>query len=910
MAFPDEPLDVLTELRIGQTWTAIPQDVYTRSPISIECGRSEESSRTNPGKLTMELDNRSGHYSARNPRSPYYGRLGRNTPVRVSVPGTESYAELDGSDTGVVSTPDHASLDITGDLDVRVEAALAWHSTVDNVALIGKWGPAGRSWVLRLSQRRLGLVWTEDGTSASSWFSEWTLPPMPRRAAVRVTLDVNNGASGNTTRFFWAPTLAGPWTEIGEPIVLSGTTSVFSGGAPLTIAPPEPDSLPPRHPFVGNVYRAEVRNGINGPLVAAPDFRALAPGTASVTDSVGRPWTLAGTARVSNRAHRFYGEAASWSPRWDASGADVWTPVEAAGTLRRLGQGAKPIDSALRRRLPSRSPLAYWPCEDGANASRMYSPIPGVAPLTVSGWSPAQDDTLAGSAPLPTIAPGGTMRGTVPSSTSTTWAICMPYRVDGAAPATEQEMLSWTTSGTVRRWRITMGTSGAHILGYDANGALIVDSSIVAVSGYFEGWWRLEFSAQQVGGNVSYELRWTKVGGSRAFISGSIAGTVGRVTQIDTSFGPGLPDLSVGHIAIFPARSIGLAYDSADHGYTAEPAIERMSRLAAEESRTVQLAVVDGDPTVRTEPLGSQRPAELLTLLQDAADADGGILHESRADASLVYRTRTSLYNQTPRLVLDYAAEGEIGPPLEPIEDDQRTRNDITVTRTGGSSSRAVRETGPLSVQAPPDGVGLYDDSVTLNLATDDQTQQIAGWRLHLGTWDGARYPSVRLMLHAAPHLIPGVLQLEVGDLIRITNLPPWLPPGPVDLIVQGWSEVLDLYTWDMVLNCTSAGPWTVAVTDDAVRGRVDTDGAQLAAAVTETATTLSVSTTAGPRWTLTPTDLPATVVIGGEEMRVTAITGANSPQTLTVTRSVNGITKSHPAGADVRLAQPSITAL
>jgi hypothetical protein len=33
-------------------------------------------------------------------------------------------------------------------------------------------------------------------------------------------------------------------------------------------------------------------------------------------------------------------------------------------------------------------------------------------------------------------------------------------------------------------------------------------------------------------------------------------------------------------------------------------------------------------------------------------------------------------------------------------------------------------------------------------------------------------------------------------------------------------------------------------------------------------------------------------------------------PQTLTVTRSVNGVTKSHSAGADVRLANPWILPL
>ena len=54
----------------------------------------------------------------------------------------------------------------------------------------------------------------------------------------------------------------------------------------------------------------------------------------------------------------------------------------------------------------------------------------------------------------------------------------------------------------------------------------------------------------------------------------------------------------------------------------------------------------------------------------------------------------------------------------------------------------------------------------------------------------------------------------------------------------------------------------------------------------------------------------PFDIRAGGEVMRVEGITGADSPQTFTVTRSVNGVVKPHPVGADVRLAYPMILAL
>ncbi|MFI9005107.1 hypothetical protein [Streptomyces sp. NPDC053541] len=910
MTFPQTPLDVRVEAQVGTVWTDITADSYTRSPIGIEHGRSEEAVRTNPSKLGLELNNREGKYSPRNPRSPYYGLIGRNTPIRVSVPGAEPYLSVPEGVAGRATTPDHASLDITGDIDVRVDVApRLWSGAGIGYELAGKYAGAGsRSWRFMVTgEGELMFTWSPNGTNVLEHRSP-VLTPIAERMAVRATLDVNNGSGGYTLTYYVADTLAGPWTQVGQTVTTAGTTAIFASAAAVELGDVAVMAFTNHE---RRIYGAEIRSGIDGTVVAAPSFSAQAPGATSFTDSTGKVWTVANGASVSDRAYRFVGDVSAWPARWDTSGRDVWVPIEAAGILRRLGQGKKALASTLRRRLPSRAELlAYWPCEESAGATQAYSPLTNGSPLAVSGWDFAQDNTLSGSAPLPVIAPGGTMRGTIPASASTTWALCMPYRVDGTPPAAEQEMLSWQSTGTVRRWRITMSTTVARVLGYDVLGATIVDGGFAVGADLFVGWHRLEFTATQSGGTVNWEASWTQVGGGSASGTGSFAGTVGQATQIDTRFGTGLPDIRIGHLTAWTANVIAAAYDSADHGFTGEAADARMRRLATEEAATVSLVTYDGDLSLDAERLGPQRPDTLLNLLQEAADCDGGILYEDRAASRLIYRDRATLYNQTPRLVLDYTAEGEVGPPLEPVEDDQRTRNDVTVTRAGGSSSRAVLEEGALSVQAPPLGVGLYDEEVTLNLYEDGQTGPIAWWRLHMGTWDESRYPTVRLMLHAAPHLISAYLKLRVGDRIQITNPPSWLPPGPLDLIVQGVSEVIDQYTWDAVLPCTPAGPWTVGVVDDAALGRADTDGSELTVGVNSTATTLSVAVTSGPLWTTDPGEFPLGIVIGGEEMTVTGITGTSSPQTFTVVRSSNSVTKSHVAGAQVRVAQPAVAAL
>ncbi|HEX5395623.1 MAG TPA: hypothetical protein VFX74_00890, partial [Candidatus Limnocylindria bacterium] len=268
MAFPNTPLDIRTDLLIDGVWTQIP--TYERDTVVIDSGRSDLAAQTEPGSLQVTINNRDNQYSPRNPLSPLYGKIGRNTRIRLSVPGTVSYLELDGNPANYASTPDTAALDIAGDLDVRWEGETNWYQP-DAQMLIGKWGlPGNRSWSMRLQGAWLYFLVSADGTTTR--FMNWPLPPLPRHAALRATIDVNNGAGGVTFRMYWAETLAGPWTQFSDDVIGTGTTTIFNSTAPLTIAPNQPDTGAVRLPVAGKVYKAEVRSGIDGTAVAAPDF--------------------------------------------------------------------------------------------------------------------------------------------------------------------------------------------------------------------------------------------------------------------------------------------------------------------------------------------------------------------------------------------------------------------------------------------------------------------------------------------------------------------------------------------------------------------------------------------------------------------------------------------------------------
>ncbi|MFK4797782.1 hypothetical protein ACI3K5_03700 [Streptomyces sp. MPA0124] len=899
------PLDMLTELYIDRVWTKVP--TYERDAVEVDYGRPERGTTTDPGRLAITVNNRDGRFSPRNPMSPYFGKIGRNTRVRLSVPGEESYLELDGDPASYASTPDAAALDLTMDLDLRWEGETDWYATAGQI-LIGKWStePGQRSYCMRLERGLLFFHGSSDGTVGP--FQGWILPTLPRRAAVRVTL-----TGGLTVRHYWAETMDGPWTQIGNDVNLSSplTGGLFVGTAPLQIAPSQYDSNPARPPMQGRVYRAEVR-GAGGTVVASPDFTAQAAGATAFTDGAGLPWTLTGTAVIRDRHDLFVGEVSEWPQQWTPDGADAWVPLVASGVLRRMGQGKKALQSSLRRRIPAYEPMAYWPMEEGEHATKAYSTVPGIDPLSFSQVKWAAESSLPSSAPLPVVDSqsgnlsfmSGMVRNYSWASLNTWECIWMYYMPQ--VPAARQTFMLVRSTGTVRDWYLQFGPDDSRILGLDREGVTVVDRTIATGVDIFGEWIKARFTVQQEGSNVRWYMNWQDIDGDVGGTSNTFAGVTGRPTGVFSppgGYSANLQGLAMGHISVWDRVDPG-AYDNAMNGWAGETAWARMRRLAQEENLT--LAAIPG--TAVPEQVGPQTTETLLTLLQEAADADGGLLLEDRRWPGLVYRERSSMYSQTPRLVLSYDQAPGLDAPLEPVDDDATVRNDRTVQRKGGGQARAVLEEGPLSVQDPPDGIGRYDDSVTLNLYSDDQTTAVAYWRLALGTVDGPRYPTVTVMLHKAPGLIPQILALTEGDLVRITGLPAYVGFGDADLIVDSVHHEMRLMQWTVTLNCQPAEPWQAGVTDDAVFGKVDTDGSKLAGSVDADDTVLPVTVTDGPWWIsggtvlnanpLLTTDLTGWTPFGATLERVEAPTPKPFPGSWCMRLTPNGVEQYPNAGS------------
>ena len=206
-----------------------------------------------------------------------------------------------------------------------------------------------------------------------------------------------------------------------------------------------------------------------------------------------------------------------------------------------------------------------------------------------------------------------------------------------------------------------------------------------------------------------------------------------------------------------------------------------------------------------------------------------------------------------------------------------------------------------------PGGPGLYDDSVTPNVNLDNQLSDQAGWRLHLGTVNEDRWPSIAIRLHGTPTLIPSWATMPFGGRMTFANPPSQVAPDLIDTIIEGWSERWDTESWDATLATSPYSPYVIAIVSDpatlAEVARIGSATATLGADISSGATSFSIVSGSGGLWTTDPTDFPLDVNIGGERIRLSAIAGAASPQTATVSaRSVNAVVKAHTANDPIEV--------
>lgn len=914
MAYPPDPLSYVVELFLNDSWRDVTTDLLYESGITIKRGRPDQSVVPSPGSCGFVLKNMSGDYSPRWPTGQWYGSIGQNTPLRIAVVASldtftrtvsngwdtddSGHAWTSGGSGGTVAAGDHNVGAGVGTQSVPVANAYRY------------------DYLSAVSSRCVDVC-----ADVSLSFSDVTVASVYPCGIMLRGQDTSTyylvRTEITTTEAVTIGVYLADGTEIAAPVTVDGLT--HSSSQTLRIR-----AQAEGHTIMAKVWASTAdepygwQTTVHDEAIEQAGFVGIRSGVA--TGNTNSKPIVFSIDNVTVKVPLFAGEISDMPASWDESGNFVTVSVTGGGPLRRAGQGLA-IQSTLKRgylRDLDYPPLAYWPCEDLESSRLYFSPAVGDVPLWIISGTPsfASIDTFDCSEPLPGVNLSA-WRALIPKHTpgrcQVRFLVSIPS--GGLGIGLRRLMVIAQAGGSVGNISVFVDQNGnASIIVYATDNSVLYNSGALAAG--------LNGVPQQLA--VEFEQRTaTKtnvnllslVPGAGSVIEVSPTGvdlpltqTIGFTTSLVVNPDYLLPDsVGIGHISFHTSSQTLLNLSSQLDAWTGEAAGERIERLGNEERFPVSYI----GTIANSEPMGPQGAKTLLALIQECAVADMGELYESRGELGLTYRTRSSLCNQDAAITLDYSV-GILSPPLIPADGDNYLRNDITVTRVGGSNARAYLATGRLSVLPPYlGGSGRYDGSVTVNVAADTQLPDLAGWLLNLGTVDEARYPVIKLDL-ANARLVAADLQLtatdlEIGDRLVITNPKPKQAVGDISQLVSGYEINASRFTFTLKYNCVPESPYQVGVLDDAGK-RLDSDNTTLTSDITSGATSLSASISSGALWTVDAAEFPLEITMGGEIISVGAITGATSPQTFSsLTRSVNGVVKAHLAGTAIRVAHPFV---
>jgi hypothetical protein len=174
---------------------------------------------------------------------------------------------------------------------------------------------------------------------------------------VRVTIDVNNGASGRDVKF-WKSSDNVTYTQVGATVTQAGTTSIYSGNANAIIGAYNGGVT---GPSAGKFYAAQIYNGIAGTKVLDVDTSVITTGAATSFNA------LTGQTVTINRGTTGRKTVAVVSPVW-LLGTDDYIEV-ADNALLDFGATDSFTVLAIVRQWATTNAFAYpISKQDGANS--------------------------------------------------------------------------------------------------------------------------------------------------------------------------------------------------------------------------------------------------------------------------------------------------------------------------------------------------------------------------------------------------------------------------------------------------------------------------------------------------------------------------------------------------------------
>lgn len=668
-----------------------------------------------------------------------------------------------------------------------------------------------------------------------------------------------------------------------------------------------------------------------------PYIRRGTPVRVRVSTDSGATWNV-----------KYQGRAVSWSPAWDAAGRFATVVLTASGMLRQINQGTLPPQSYYAQAIPTLTGsgqlfqgLQYYWNNEGGNGFEGSDGISNCYPTIPSGIITPSDNRVL--KPVTVYIPHSAARqnsaafpisGPIPANWDFSSGTPLP-----ATPNTGQLTIRWlcafsSLSGTQTQpliyWRTSANTSLLWAIMWDNTGGLRVQNGTdaTASNGFLPGMvafnangqaWYMNLQMSTSGSSSAIRLDVMSYDGTATGFSWTATGSTTGYLYYVNFIGPGDNDaspVSEAHMTIQNVlQGTSTAMGTFFKGNPGESVTARLTRILnnADYPITHYTSATGETSTNPADSCGGQYYDTLTNLVREVEATGQGLLFDG-LDIGLSYVTRQRRASQQPTLTLD-ASAGELTGSIDPVDDDQFTFNQATVNRRNGMTVTWTDTASDLSANA----VGVFSNSVQINPVDDSALYNWAQWLVHLGTLPGYRFPHVSFALDSKPSKIAawlGMIPSGRLDITNITALRAVLPQGTIRLIVEGWTETINAYTWRVTANCTPWAGWNVGTmaastgtTVDTVMRR-DTDGSATNTSYAAGTTSVQVKLTAAgkPLWTTAADDFPLLAEIGGNCVTVTGISGASSPQTFTLASP--GLPFAVAANAVVRLWNPPVLGL
>lgn len=934
------PRDLCLEAYLGR-WveiTALAEGLGLRQvePVTVTWGLPNEQAKALAPPSTVEgvLNNSGGHWTPGNPMSDYYAYLqGRNVPTRLGLRvSRDTFGRTFGGPGwgGPSDTGDQWSSAAAGAGSQSVGSGVGTH--VVNAALSWQMSYLGDSY--GDCQAAITGIWNMNVTGGPIEPVNLVqrYQPSGTLAGEHYMLRVSVSAAEVLTVAIWHSTLGVLSSTVTVATLTPGANS-YRGkfqaegqslrGKVYPAGPSnDPDQFEPLDWQV-SVHHERLTGGFPGVRTGAGAGNANVPITVTYDD-----WSLV--------LMRHTGELTKLQPTWDESHRIKRAAIKMADITQRLGRPQRAaLSSAARRYLASNAEFTttdHWPLDESATAPAQGLSATGGAPAIFqreTGVVPNRGAvnwgvTDRGHPAVPAFATlnnGGRLSFTT-NTTSLGSSVSMMWAMRLSPDAGAQVFIS--TAGTANRWVFFFYTDGTYELFSNPTGTSL-GTGVFAPGGLDGFWGTMGLTLFNNGGaNVGYHFN---VNGNTLGV-GSYGGDPAysapttiliHVPQPSTG---GQGDSAFSSLFLTSARfdtvvsgkSIGYRAHWALMGWRGEHSGLRAYRLCAEEGVPFDY----WDDLGYTRAMGAQRPIPLLDQLTECAEADGALLYAPRYTAGVAFRGRRAMTARSADATLAYSL-GQVAPTFAMNADDRPTANLVRAERIGGGSLIVEQSTGPMNTGDPgidPEAVGVVPADAKANVESDAQLGDVGGWVRALGTTPELRFPKVTVNLRA-PGIDDGlgasvgrsVLALRPGDRLLVTGMTEADVYRDLDQLVRGGREVYgDAYQHSLTLNTSPYEKYRAGVygaTDSRYDGAglITTLDGQLNSGVTGGR---AVTTSAGPVWTTAAAAFPMDVIIGGERITVSGITGSGSAQTMTISaRAVNGVAKTHPAGTRVYLHQP-----